>query len=61
MHLAGVSTGPRVAAAFAAQLAALAAAAYLRASWLAAAFRLLDRSAPWHERDQHSAPDDAAG
>ncbi|WP_437602208.1 hypothetical protein WMF28_11305 [Sorangium sp. So ce590] len=46
IHLAGVGTGPRVAAAFAAQLAALAAAAYLRASWLAAAFRLVDRSAP---------------
>ncbi|WP_438035994.1 hypothetical protein [Sorangium sp. So ce204] len=45
MHLAGVSSGLRVAAALAAQLAALAAAAYLRASWLAAAFRLLDRSA----------------
>jgi hypothetical protein len=45
IHLAGVETGPQVAAAFAAQLMALAAAAYLRASWLAAALRLSDRAA----------------
>ncbi|WP_437801445.1 hypothetical protein [Sorangium sp. So ce693] len=46
VHLAGVSTGLRVAAALAVQLAAFAVAAYLRASWLTAALRLLDRSAP---------------
>ncbi|WP_437592575.1 hypothetical protein [Sorangium sp. So ce1000] len=49
VHLAGASTGPRVAAGFAAELAAFAAAVYLRASWLAAALRLLDRAAPGHE------------
>ncbi|WP_437736552.1 hypothetical protein [Sorangium sp. So ce1335] len=64
IHLAGVGTGPRVAAAFAAQLAALAVAAYLRASWLAAALRLSDRGALTHERTPRgavaTAPDDAA-
>lgn len=42
----GVSTGGRVALAFVVHHAGLAAAAFLRASWLAAAIRLLDRTAP---------------
>jgi dienelactone hydrolase len=42
----GLSSGGRVALAFAAHHAGLAAAAWLRASWLAAAIRLLERAAP---------------
>ncbi|WP_242516092.1 hypothetical protein [Sorangium cellulosum] len=56
MHVVGVSTGPRVAVAFGAGLAALAVAALLRASWLAAAVRLLDRAAPAEDAGDDGRP-----